>query len=435
MKSSTTRRQFLIDSSQVVVGASMLGSLLAACGGTSSNGGTSTVTLAYWALGYQPGGSNLTGKLTDSAVNAFLKNHKNTKVNVTGYTGDQAGLTKLTQAIQSGGTVDIFRVSADEVPSMVKQNLIAPIDNYLSAADKSDIYPGMLSAMTINGKAYAWPLWVPPVGMYINLDIFKERGVDPPDDNWTYEQFVEIAQKLTFTRSNGDKVYGYTGQIDPAVINTWPIIMGDGGTPLSKDNTKYTFNSPQGISGLQKLVDLAHKYKVTPPDFGTQSTSDIQSGFGQRKAYAMYSAPSGDSGTYKAANLNFDVKPMPIGGTGQHMTVGGIGLIAVATIQDQDRLKAAMELAEYLTSGQVGQDVPGYYLAPGARKSVQVSDPISKFSPFVAYTWIAPLIAQWTQIRTLIHPQLQKAVLGQLSVSDALNAPANEINSILSDNS
>ena len=156
---------------------------------------------------------------------------------------------------------------------------------------------------------------------------------------------------------------------------------------------------------------------------------------GRQAVLLSEDSTSGDAGTYKADNLNFDVKPMPIGGTGQHMTVGGIGLIAVATIQDQDRLKAAMELAEYLTSGQVGQDVPGYYLAPGARKSVQVSDPISKFSPFVAYTWIAPLISQWTQIRTLIHPQLQKAVLGQLSVSDALNAPANEINSILSDNS
>lgn len=269
--------------------------------------------------------------------------------------------------------------------------------------------------------------------MYINLDVFHERGVDPPADDWTYEQFVEIAQKLTFTRSNGEKVYGYASVIDPGVLNAWPIIMGDGGVPFNQNNTQYTLNSAQGISGLQKLIDLARKYHVTPPDFGgSLAASDIQTAFGQRKTYAMYSAPSGDAAIYQSAGLNFDVKPMPICGRGQHFTTGGIGLIAVASIQDDNRLKAAMELGNYLTSAQVGQDVQGYYLAPGARKSVQVSGPISKFTSFVPYTWIAPFISQWTQIRTILHPQIQKAILGQISASDALNGPAGEINSLLS---
>ena len=432
--SSITRRQFLIDGGKVAVGASVFGSVLAACGGGGgTNPGPSQVSLAYWALGYQPGGSTATGKLTDSAVAAFAKAHAGTKVSVTGYTGDEAGYTKLTQAIQSGGTVDVFRISADELPVLIKQNLVSPIDNYLSASDKSDIYPSLYNEIASNGQHYAWPLWVPPVGMYINLDVFHERGVDPPADDWTYEQFVEMAQKLTFTRSNGEKVYGYASQIDPGVLNAWPIIMGDGGVPFNQNNTQYTLNSTQGISGLQKLVDLARKYHVTPPDFGgSLAASDIQTAFGQRKTYAMYSAPSGDAATYQSAGLNFDVKPMPIGGLGQHFTTGGIGLIAVASIQDQNRLKAAMELGNYLTSAQVGQDVQGYYLAPGARKSVQVTGPIAKFNSFVSYTWIAPFISQWTQIRTLLHPQIQKAVLGQISASDALNGPASEINSLLS---
>lgn len=433
MKSSITRRQFLVDGGKVVVGTSAIGALLAACGGTSSPTSPSSVSLSYWVLGYQPGGTTATGKLTDAAVAAFAKAHSGVKVSATGYTGDQAGYTKLTQAIQSGTGIDIFRISADELPVLIQQNLVSAIDDYMSDSDKSDIYPNLLNTVASGGKHYAWPLWVPPVGMYINLDVFQERGVTPPSDNWTYDQFVEMAQKLTFTRSNGDKVYGYAAVIDPGVINTWPFIMGDGGTPLNQNNTQYTFNSSQGISGLQKLVDLARKYKVTPPDFGgSLAASDIQTGFGQRKTYAMYSAPSGDAATYKAAGLNFDVKPMPICGRGQPFTTGGVGLIAVASIQDQNRLKAAMQLGDYLTSAQAGQDVQGYFLAPGARKSVQVTDPISKFTPFVSYTWIAPLITQWPQIRTLIHPQLQKAVLGQISASDALNGPASEINSLLS---
>lgn len=435
--SALTRRRFLIESGKGLLGASASGLVLAACGGTSqgaSTGGSGGVKLEYWALGYQPKGSNPTGKLTDAAVAAFIKAHPGTKINITGYTGDQAGFTKLTQAVQGSGTVDAFRVSADEFPLLIKQNLVASTDDYLTSDDKSDIYPNLLTAISANGKHYAWPLWVPPVGMYLNLDIFKERGVTPPTDGWTYDQFVETAKRLTFTRSNGQKVYGYTAVVDPGVVNTWPIIMSDGALPLNKDNTKYIFNSSEGISGLQKLVDLALKYKVTPPDFGTQSTADITSGFSVKKNYAMYSAPSGDAATYKALNLNFDVKAMPIGGAGKHITAGGIGLIAVANIQDTNRLKTAMNLARYLTGPQVGKDVNGYYLAPGARQSVQVQDPISKFTPFVTYTWIAPIIDQWPQIRQLIHPQLQNAILGKISVRDALNGPASEVNSILAGN-
>ncbi len=437
MRSSITRRKFLVGSGQVAVGGSALGALLAACGGSPATPAVTSVTpetLAYWVTGYKPKSAAGTGSgLVDSATAKFASSHAKTTVNITGYTGDQAGYTKLIQAIQSGGIVDIFRVSADELPLMIQENLLSPIDDYLDDNDKSDIYPNDLSAIASNGKHYAWPLWIPPVGMYLNLDVFQERGVTPPTGDWTYEQFVEIAQKLTFTRANGDKVYGYAGMIDPGVLNTWPFIMGDGGVPFNSDNTKYTFNSDKGISGLQKLVDLAQKYHVTPPDFGgSLAGSDLITGFSQRKTYAMYSAPSGDSVTYKTAGLNFTVHAMPMGGLGTPFTTGGIGLVAVASIDDATRRKAAMDLAKYLTGAQVQQDIPGYYLAPAARKSVTVTAPVSLFSPFVSYTWLAPNIAQWGQIRTLIHPQIQKAVLGQISAADALNGPANDINTLLS---
>jgi multiple sugar transport system substrate-binding protein len=281
------------------------------------------------------------------------------------------------------------------------------------------------------GKSYSWPLWVPPVAMYLNLDIFRERNVDPPTGNWTYDQFVEVAKKLTFTRSNGEQVYGYTGGIDPGLVNTWSFIIGDGALPLSKDNTSYTWNTADGISGLKKLVDLAQVHKVTPPDFGAQSVADIASGFKDRKVYAMYSEPSGSSAGYRADKLNFDIAPMPTGKTGKLITAGGIGLISVAAIDDRQKLQAGMDLGRYLTSAQVAQDVPGFYLAPGARKSVKTEDPINKFDPYVEPCYITPIIAEWPQIRTIIHPNIQNAVFGKITADGAMAAPEAEINGIL----
>ena len=388
--------------------------------------------LNYWVLGYQPGGAGLGSRLMDEAVAAFEKANPDIDVEITGYTGNQEGFTKLTQAVQGGQAVDVFRLPSDILPLLVKEGLVASIDEFLTDEDKADIYPNLIEAVSIDGKAYAWPLWVPPVGMYLNLDIFQERGVEPPTGDWTYEEFVEIAKKLTFKRDNGEEVYGYTALIDPGVVNAWPFIIGDGAVPLSEDNTKYTWDTPEAISGLKKLVDLAQVHKVTPPDFGAQTLEEIQGGFKDRKVYAMYSEPSGASNGYAEAKMNFDVVSMPIGASGKKVTAGGIGLVSVAASDDQTKLQAAMDLARYLTSAQVAEDVPGFYLAPGARKSVEVKPPIDKFSPFVEYTYITPIIAEWPQIRTILHPQIQNAIFGQIQPEEAFKAPAEEVNSILS---
>ncbi|CAA9586957.1 MAG: ABC transporter, substrate-binding protein (cluster 1, maltose/g3p/polyamine/iron) [uncultured Thermomicrobiales bacterium] len=390
-------------------------------------------TLQYWVLNYQPNGANQTGKLMDAATAAFTKANPDIKIETTGYTGDQAGFTKISQAVQGGGSVDIFRLPSDILPQLVRDNLIAPIDEFLTPEDKADIYPNMLTAVSVGGKAYSWPLWVPPVGMYINLDIFKERGVEPPKAGWTYDQFIAAAKQLTFTRANGDKVYGYSGVIDPGIVNTWPFIIGDGALPLSADNKQYTWNTPQAVSGLKKLVDLAQTgaHKVAPPDFGSQATADMLTSFQDRKVLAMYSEPSGASSGYRANKVNFDVVPMPIGASGKPITAGGIGLISVTAIKDRAKLTAAMDLGRYLTSAQVNVDVPGFYLAPGARKSVKVADPIDKFTPLVENCYITPIIAEWPQIRTILHPYIQNAVFGRTTPEAAFSEPAREINAIL----
>src|SRR5690606_29047226 len=168
-------------------------------------------------------------------------------------------------------------------------------------------------------------------------------------------------------------------------------ILGEGALPLSPDNKTYTFDTPEAISGLQKLADLALVHKVTPPDFGAQTGADIASGFKDRQVYAMYSEPSGASSGYAAAGMNFDVWPMPIMSSGRHQTAGGIGLISVAAFEVEAALQAAMGLGRYLTSAEVGMDVEGYYLAPGARRSVKVDAPINKFEPLVESCYITPI--------------------------------------------
>ena len=52
-----------------------------------------------------------------------------------------------------------------------------------------------------DGKAYGYPLWFYGYCNYLNTKQFKEVGLDP-DKDWpkTWEQFGEVAKRLTITR-------------------------------------------------------------------------------------------------------------------------------------------------------------------------------------------------------------------------------------------
>ncbi|MEW5719271.1 MAG: extracellular solute-binding protein, partial [Chloroflexota bacterium] len=265
-------------------------------------------TLNLWVLGYTPG--NAFANPFDNAVAQFMADNPDIKVDITGYPPNDEGFAKLTAALQSGQGIDLLRMASDRLPQYVAEDLVEAIDPYLTADDKADILPNVLDVTRLkDGKAWSWPLWVVPMGIYVNKDVFAEAKVDLPPQNWTWEQFVEVAKKTTFKRANGEQVYGFSGYIDPGVVNTWGLFMNEDPSvrPVTKDG-KFGFNNPAAYKALQRFADLALVHKVTPPDFGSQKDADVKGGF-TNKQYAMIVDATGPAAQFVAAKVNFDIYP------------------------------------------------------------------------------------------------------------------------------
>ncbi|HEX5688834.1 MAG TPA: hypothetical protein VFX76_02480, partial [Roseiflexaceae bacterium] len=157
------------------------------------------------------------------------------------------------------------------------------------------------------------------------------------------------------------------------------------------------------------------------------------------KQYAMIVDATGPAAQFKADGVNFEIYPPPTY-NGNQITVGAIGLIAVVKTDDQAKLQAAMDLGRYLTSAAVQEDVPpgpetptGFYLAPGARKSVQVAPPLDQFVPTVEYMWVTPILKNWAQLTRLIHPQIQNIIFGKAQPEAAMKEIAEEANQLISE--
>lgn len=391
--------------------------------------------LSLWVLGYTPGNQFATP--FDLAVAQFEADNPDIDVEIIGYPPNDEGFTKLTTALQTGQGIDVLRLPSDRLPAFVEDDLIAPIDEYLTEADKADYFPSTLEAVRLkDGKAYAWPLWVVPMGMYLNLDVFKEANVPLPSKDWTWDEFVETAKKLTFKRANGEQVYGFAGFIDAGVINTWGLWMNEDPSVRPVVNGKFGFNNEKTAAALKRFAELALVHKVTPPDFGALKDADVKGGF-KSGQYAMVVDATGFSPQLKKDGINFAIYPLP-SYNGNRLTVGAIGLIAVAATNDKEKERAAMDLARYLTSAEVQEDVPpsetaatGFYLAPAARRSVKVAPPLDEFVPMLDYMWITPLTPAWPKLTRLFHTEYQNIIFGKADPAEAMARIAPEADALL----
>jgi len=385
------------------------------------------VSLTFYKRGYTAGGQDSTSLSIASAIKAFQSAHPEVDVTVVGVPYDEQGSALLRQALAEG-KVNVLSVNSSELPEFARAGYLSPIDDFLTPQDKADFYENALTAATVDGKIYAWPLWVTAIAMYANPAIFAERGVSVPslESPWSWEQFLQAADQLTFTRADGSQVYAFTASSLPDQIVYLPFFYLDGGRVLSPDSRRFTQNSPEALSALEKLWLLKREHPTAVPNFGSISQLDARAEFEAGRAAMVMDTPSFIPDMQKKG-VAFTAFPPPTGETGKIVTSGGFGMYGVAAQANPQVLAAAHLLANYLTSSQVAQDVVGYQLAPGLRRSntVYASDaPRELVSRLVAYGIYEPPVNISADVRARYELALNAIALGQISPQEAIQSVA-----------
>ena len=131
-----------------------------------------------------------------------------------------------------------------------------------------------LDTFTDQGKLWALPLvGVSQDALAYNLDLFDAAGltpppVDPTDNSWTMDKFLEYAQKLTKPDQLQFGYGGSNGGFDTGGV-TRGTFFGTG--PWDDTAHKSNMDQPGAAQGLQYFKDLRDKYKVQPTSQQVQS--------------------------------------------------------------------------------------------------------------------------------------------------------------------
>lgn len=209
---------------------------------------------------------------------------------------------------------------------------------------KDEYMPNVLELGQVDGKQYALIRDAATFQMGYNKDMFDAAGVPYPTDDWTWEDFLAAAKKLT--KAEGGK----TVQFGMENYYTGEILVQNGGSFLSQDGKKVTIDSPESIEAIQFGSDLINKHKVQPTSAQSQGMSNL---FLSGKAAMKLMGPWDWADTAKNATFKWDVVPMPAGKAGN---VSAAAYLPIGIGKGTKHPEEAFKLLQFLSSGK-GQDL------------------------------------------------------------------------------
>lgn len=331
-------------------------------GGTPSQGGE-TIVLHMW--GGVPGENG-----PQAACDAFNEAYKDKGIQIEyeRFVNDETGNVKLETNLMGGSGIDLYMsYTLAQLSKRAEGNMALDLtelcqrDNFVL----TDYLGSMVESYYIDGKPYCLPCKLDQYGMVLNKDMFDDAGIPIPTD-WTFDEFLEIAGKLTHGEGT-DKVYGcyWNSQQDLAQYAQYLISQTLGGDNMYADGGKASnFTDPVWESSIGLISETMNRgYAPTHADSVTEKLSQESMFLGEKSAMTIgpwMVRNIKDTATYPHDFVTA-FAPYPVISKDQRTyTQGGYGDFLCINPQSA-HVDAAWEFAKwYLTEG-------GLYLASGGR--------------------------------------------------------------------
>ena len=253
-------------------------------------------------------------------------------------------------------------------------------------------YPEVFNVGVIDGAVYAINKDFATTAFYVNTDMFEEAGIPIPEEGWTYDDLIEIAQELTLDENGNnalspdfdpDNIVQYGWWINTNWVRGWQSIpYSFGGQLLSDDGTEATgyLNSPEVVAAMEYYQDAIHKYHVAP------GAATIEAQPGVDLFQSLQVAIRGPRGPWNITsysedpNVNFAIVPMPAGPDGRYSVICWAGFAVNKNTEYPDE---SYELVKYF--GTVGQNT---YVNWALVSNIEVSEASGRdqdplWSPFL----------------------------------------------------
>lgn len=314
---------------------------LGACGTGSSSG----LTFATW-------GSVEEVALLKPLIERFNQAHPETPVTLLhipdGY------FQKLHLLFAAGQAPDVVFLNNWQLPAYAASGQLHDLTPRLAASTAlkaTDFFPASLEASRYKGTLYAIPRDVSNLVVYVNLDRFAAKGVEPPKLDWGWEDLRRIGPTFVEDSDGDGRIDHWAISADPRPLFYLPFVWSAGGDLLSSDLSRFTLDSPEARLGLETFRQLRDDWHLAPRETETGGAAMGQL-FAQGKLAMFVSGRWSVPAFRETLGFRWDIRPFPQGPAGSIVDADSSGwAIAKGTRHPE----AAWRFIEHLAGAEASQ--------------------------------------------------------------------------------
>ncbi len=313
----------------------------------------------------------------DTISTEYMKQHPDVKITFTSPSPTyEEGLQLMLRQAGTAEMPDVSFIGLNRLRVLAERNIGTDLTPFIKA-DSNFANEGfsdrLLSLARFNGKQMGLAFATSNPIMYYNADLVRKAGGDPDHMPTTWDEVFPLAAKIN---ALGDGVIGmsYRWQGDDWMFSA--LLFGHGGTVLSADEKKVTFDGAEGLGAL-KLIDRMVKEGKMPP---LASDAAVQ-GFNAGKIGISFWTTGALRGTINGVGGKFDLRTgkMPvIDATKGHLPTGGNAAVMFTT--DAKKQQAVYDFIKF-AAGPFGASVvvPGTGYVPNNELAAKDDRYLGKF--------------------------------------------------------
>lgn len=298
------------------------------------------------------------------------------------------GPQKFEVALNAGNPPDVFW--GNPQPKYVQTGLVVSLDDHFSSEDYSAYDKNLLDGYVIEGELRGIPLYAGIWALGGNKALLEEAGIDwrtVQVEGWTWDEFFEVAKKLTKPLTDGSKQWGFlmpgynSELLEFLMLNNHAnqIVSSDGTLKWNEDRVLEAFTL------IRKLMDEG----VMPKEASGMASATSWEMFNnwevaiQGRGIPYYDVMSRDraadiaSGKKEGRPIEYVCLPIPHNQgapQGVIVRVNGYSVFRQKRYQGDQHTANAIKLAKYLTSHVAAGAAIELACLPSSLKGQEVFD-------------------------------------------------------------
>ena len=342
------RRDFLRLGGAGLAGTALLGTL-AGCGGGSSGG---ALTVASW---------DVASDALKATIPLFKKKRPGTDVQMQAITIDYQQLIPRLQA--GSGAPDVFSLAQQDF-----QNFLMRFpDQFVDVTDRMEGHTGQfaeapLSHARKDGKFFAVPWDMGPVGLWYRRDLFEKAGITP-DDVATYDGFIEAGKGLQQKVGGGAKMTAFDASGGSTNPSHYHILLNQQDGSFYGSGGEIDFTNEKSYRAMEVLDRFVNEeIAVDTPTYDEISRA-ISNGDTATDMGAAWDVGLIKSAGGKAQKGKWDVMPLPAFAPGgpREATLSGSVLVISSQSENVDAAWDFIEQALLTKEGQAKSWAQGLF--------------------------------------------------------------------------